>query len=87
MKILYFHQHFSTPAGSTGTRSYEMARALIKAGHEVTMVCGSYHGGVSGLDGSFNQGKRVGLVDGIQVVELELAYSNYQSFVERSWIF
>lgn len=87
MHVLYFHQHFSTPAGSTGTRSYEMARALVKAGHEVTMVCGSYSGGVSGLDGPFTGGKRAGMVDGIQVVELELVYSNYQSFIQRSWIF
>lgn len=64
-----------------------MARALVKAGHEVTMICGTYHGGVSGLDGPFQKGKRVGRVDGIQVVELELVYSNYQSFVKRSWIF
>lgn len=87
MKVLYFHQHFSTPAGSTGTRSYEMARALIKAGHEVTMICGAYHGGVSGLDGPFKKGKRVGRVDGIQVMELELAYSNYDSLIKRSGIF
>ncbi|MEA3467608.1 MAG: glycosyltransferase family 4 protein [Thermodesulfobacteriota bacterium] len=87
MKILYFHQHFSTPAGSTGTRSYEMARALIRAGHEVTMVCGTYHGGISGLDGAFNKGKRSGNVDGIKVVELELVYSNYQSLARRSWVF
>lgn len=64
-----------------------MARALIKAGHEVTMICGSYHGGVSGLNGPFQKGKRVGRVDGIKVVELELVYSNYQSFIKRTWIF
>lgn len=87
MRILYFHQHFSTPSGSTGTRSYEMARALIKTGHEVTMVCGSYSGGVSGLTNSFSRGKRSGLVDGIKVIELRLAYSNYDSFIKRSWTF
>jgi len=87
MKILYFHQHFSTPSGSTGTRSYEMARALVSAGHEVTMVCGSYHGGVSGLEGVFIKGKRCGEVEGIKIVELELAYSNYQSLLQRSQIF
>ena len=43
MNIIYFHQHFSTPGGSTGIRSYEMARMLIKKGHKVTMVCGSYN--------------------------------------------
>ena len=45
MKIIYFHQHFSTPKGSVGSRSFEMASALLRAGHEVTMVCGSYAGG------------------------------------------
>ena len=49
MNIIYFHQHFSTPSGSVGIRSYEMARMLIKKGHEVTMVCGSYNGGNTGL--------------------------------------
>jgi len=87
VKVLYFHQHFSTPAGSTGTRSYEMARALVKAGHEVTMICGNYHGGVSGLDGPFRKGVRRGTVDGIEVIELELQYSNYQSLLERSLVF
>ena len=87
MKILYFHQHFSTPAGSTGTRSYEMARALIAAGHEVTMVCGSYQGGVNGLSGPFVRGKREGVVDGIKVVEFEIDYSNYLSFTRRTLVF
>lgn len=87
MNILYFHQHFSTPGGSTGTRSYEMARALVKAGHNVTMVCGAYQGGVSGLQGAFVNGKRTGSVDGIEVIELELEYSNYQSFLQRTGVF
>ncbi|HAS22351.1 MAG TPA: glycosyltransferase WbuB, partial [Idiomarina loihiensis] len=49
MKVLYFHQHFSTPKGSAGIRSYQMARNLIRNGHQVTMVCGSYGGGNTGL--------------------------------------
>lgn len=87
MHVLYFHQHFSTPAGSTGTRSYEMARRLIAKGHEVTMVCGSYGGGKSGLSSKFDRGVRRGSVDGIEVVELQLPYSNYDSFLKRTWIF
>lgn len=87
MKILYFHQYFSTPDGSIGTRSYEMARALIKAGHEVTMVCGTCRGGVSGLESVPGKGTRTGCIDGIQVIELDLAYSNYDGFVKRSWMF
>ena len=87
MRILYFHQHFSTPEGSTGTRSYEMARALLNAGHSVVMVCGSYKGGKTGLNNEFNKGVRRGLVDGIDVIELELNYSNHDSFMRRTTIF
>lgn len=49
MKILYFHQHFSTPKGSAGIRSYAMAQSLIRNGHQVTMVCGSFGAGQTGL--------------------------------------
>lgn len=38
MKIIYFHQYFNTPEMSGGTRSYEMARRLVVAGHEVHMI-------------------------------------------------
>lgn len=76
MKILYFHQHFSTPRGAAGIRSYEMARRLLARGHQVTMVCGSYGGGNTGLEGPFTLGKRKGLVDGIEIIEFDLAYSN-----------
>lgn len=87
MRILYFHQHFSTPSGSSGTRSYEMARALVAAGHEVTIVCGSYREGKTGLKNDFKSGKRSGMVDGIHVIELKLVYSNHDSFIKRSEIF
>jgi len=87
MKVLYFHQHFSTPKGSTGNRSYEMARALIAAGHEVTMVCGSYSGGHTGLEVNFVKGRREGTVDGIHIIEFNLAYSNHDPFFKRSLTF
>ncbi|CAK8717229.1 Glycosyltransferase subfamily 4-like N-terminal domain-containing protein [Candidatus Electrothrix gigas] len=87
MRILYFHQYFTTPTGAGGIRSYQMARALVNAGHQVTMVCGSSSKSASGLTGAFTKGKRTGTVDGIQVIELELAYSNYLNLLQRSWIF
>lgn len=37
-KILYLHQYFNTPEMSGGTRSYEMARRFVTAGHEVHMI-------------------------------------------------
>ena len=38
MKIVYLHQYFVTPSMAGGGRSYEMARRLVAAGHEVHMV-------------------------------------------------
>ena len=87
MRVLYFHQHFSTPAGSAGTRSFEMARQLVAEGHTVTMVCGSYKQGRTGLEGPFRRGRRRGLVCGIEVVEFDLSYSNEHSFVRRAALF
>ena len=87
MKILYFHQHFSTPKGSAGIRSYAMAQSLIKNGHTVTMVCGSFGAGQTGLTVPFNNSIRRGIVDGIEIIEFELPYSNSLSFLKRILIF
>lgn len=87
MRVLYYHQHFSTPQGSSGLRSYHMAQALAKRGHRVTMVCGSYQGASSGLTGDFKNGYRTGVVEGVTVIEFELPYSNYDNFWRRSWTF
>lgn len=87
MKILYFHQHFSTPQGSTGTRSYEMAKRLIARGHQVTMVCGSGFMAKTGLKGEWRNGIRRGMVDGIDVIEINLVYSNYDSLPKRAMVF
>ena len=87
MRVLYFHQHFSTPNGSVGIRSYEMARRLIARGHQVTMVCGSYGGGETGIEQLFVKGKRRGTVDGIDIIEFDLAYSNSDGFIKRASTF
>lgn len=87
MKVLYFHQHFSTPKGSAGIRSYEMARCLIARGHQVTMVCGSYGGGETGLAEPFMNGRRRGTVDGIDIIEFDLAYSNADGLAKRALTF
>jgi glycosyltransferase involved in cell wall biosynthesis len=87
MKILYFHQYFSTPAGAGGLRSYETARTLLERGHQVTMVCAATARAQTGLDGDFQGGRRTGCVDGIEVIEFALPYSNYDSFLKRSITF
>lgn len=53
----------------------------------MTMVCGSYGGGRSGLEMPFVRGMRRGFVDGIEVIELELPYSNHDSLLKRSALF
>ena len=85
MKVLYFHQYFVTPWGTGGNRSYWMAEALIKKGHQVTIVCGSGHGD-TGLDGPFKNGMRRGYIGNIEVVELDLPYSNNLNLMSRSII-
>lgn len=87
MKILYFHQHFSTPEGTTGIRSYQMAKRLIARGHQVTIVCGTYGAGKTGLNHTFSKGYRRGQVDGIEIIEFNLAYSNQDNFISRAWTF
>jgi glycosyltransferase involved in cell wall biosynthesis len=87
LKVLYFHQHFVTPKGAGAIRSYAMARKLVERGHSVTMVCGSNTTGTTGLEGPFTKGKRNGEVDGIDVIELDLAYSNNDGLLKRAWTF
>jgi glycosyltransferase involved in cell wall biosynthesis len=87
MRVLYFHQHFSTPKGAAGIRSYEMAMDLVRAGHKVTMVCGSFGPGKTGLMQPFRRGRRSGNVDGIDVIEYDLSVSNADGYLKRSWIF
>ena len=78
MHILYIHQHFAIPSGSTGTRSYEFARRWVKAGHNVTVITGHYD--IGGLAFS----KATQKIDGIQIVIAGHRYSNKQTFIRRS---
>lgn len=87
MRVLYFHQYFTTPRGASGIRSYTMARRLTEAGHQVTMVCGSPDLADTGLSGPFRRGLRTGVVDGIEVIEFDLKYSNKDNFVKRTATF
>jgi glycosyltransferase involved in cell wall biosynthesis len=66
VRILYLHQFFLTRAGSGGTRSYEFARHLVTAGHEVVIVTA----GSSGPPGPR-------IVEGIRVVEVGAGHGDY----------
>jgi glycosyltransferase involved in cell wall biosynthesis len=84
LRILYLHQHYSRPTGSTATRSYLQARALAEAGHAVTLACGRYRGAETGLGGPFRHGRRTGAPDGFEVVECDIPCANAQSLPARS---
>lgn len=87
MKLLYIHQHFATPKGSGGIRSYQMARRMVARGHEVTMLCGRGTDGQTGLSGPFERSVRRGRIDGIDVIEVDLSYSNKDGFLKRTMTF
>jgi glycosyltransferase involved in cell wall biosynthesis len=87
MRLLYIHQHFATPKAAGGIRSYQMARRMIERGHRVTMLCGRGVDGQSGLSGPFVKGIRRGAVDGVDVIEVDLAYSNRDGFFKRTKTF
>lgn len=77
MKIIYLHQYFSTPEMYGGTRSYEMARRMVAAGHEIHMVT-SYREQVNDRQGWFQTNEA-----GIQVHWYPIPYSNHMSFRQR----
>ncbi len=78
MNVLYIHQYFVTPSEPGGTRSYWIARELVKRGHHVTMIT------------SANKNHEPGRVDvdGIEVVYVDNpAYNNYMSAPRKVWSF
>jgi glycosyltransferase involved in cell wall biosynthesis len=79
--VAYIHQHFSTRSGETGTRSYEMSRRLLAAGHRVTMICGASERARHPTRG----GGRVTEfdADGIRVLCVNEPYANRMGFVRR----
>lgn len=76
MKITYLHQYFHTPDVPGSTRSYEMARRFVAAGHDVNLITADRHA----KPGS---GWRVSDEAGIRVHWLPVPYSNEMSVRER----
>ena len=76
MKIIYLHQYFKTPDMSGGTRSYEMARRLVTAGHEVHMIT-SWTEDTDHTDW-FEED-----VEGIKTYWYPTSYNNAMSFSDR----
>src|SRR5690554_3559994 len=85
MKVLYFYQHFTTPSIGGGTRAYEFAKRLKERGHSVTIVCGETV--QLNLPETSTKGIFSGKVDGIDVIQIALPYSNRDGIAQRAWTF
>lgn len=81
MRITYLHQYFVPPDASGGTRSYEFARRLIAAGHQVRMITS-----VAMLPEKYmpSDGKTYETeIAGIPTVVIPVQYANEMSFAAR----
>jgi glycosyltransferase involved in cell wall biosynthesis len=84
MHILYLHQYFATPRGSTGTRSYEFARRWAAAGHKVTVLTSTAQLTPADLRDARTRGLVSRFhVDGIDVIALRVPYRQSMSFGRR----
>jgi glycosyltransferase involved in cell wall biosynthesis len=78
MRVVYIHQYFNTPRMPGGTRSYEMARRLVRSGHEVHMIT-SFREATS----QPRRGWWITNEDGINVHWISAEYSNRHGFRRR----
>jgi glycosyltransferase involved in cell wall biosynthesis len=80
LHILYLHQYFVPPDGSGGTRSYEMARRFVRAGHRVTLITSS---ALFPKRYEF-PARSVGIVmDGIELRVIRVPYANQMGYGRR----
>ena len=77
-QILYIHQYFKTPKEAGGTRSYWLAKALIKNGYNVTMLTTS---------NIIKNNVEKTIIDGINVIYLKVNYSQDMSIYKRLYSF
>jgi colanic acid biosynthesis glycosyl transferase WcaI len=84
MRILYLSQYFPPEVGATQTRAYEMARYLVSAGHEVTMLT-EVPNHPSGVIPPEYRGKLYERADleGIDVIRVWVKASPEKTFITR----
>lgn len=80
MHVIYIHQYFTTPNMSGGTRSFEMAKRVVAAGHRVSMITSNRE--ISSHSTWYTTNE-----EGIEVHWLPIAYSNYMSYPRRIFAF
>jgi glycosyltransferase involved in cell wall biosynthesis len=76
VRIIYLHQYFNTPEMAGSTRSYEIARRLVAAGHTVDLV-------TSWRQPAETKGWRQTEVAGMRVHWLAVPYSNQMGYRSR----
>ena len=77
MRIIYLHQYFITPEMAGGSRSYEMARRLVAAGHDVHVVTSDQDAGA--ISATWRETEEAG----IQVHWTPVPYSNDMGYGRR----
>lgn len=77
MKILYLHQYFNTPDMPGSTRSYELGRRLVAAGHEVELV--TSRRGTTATEATWT----VEVIEGMRVHWTPVPYDNKFSYHAR----
>ena len=84
MRVLYLSQYFPPEVGATQTRAYEMARHLVTAGHQVTMLT-EVPNHPSGIIPSEYRGRLYERSDleGIDVIRVWVKASPVKTFASR----
>lgn len=76
MRILYVVQHFSGPHGTSSVRAYEAATRLVRLGHDVTVLCGTFEGASpADFDAAASSG--------VEIVRSPILYGQAQTTVQR----
>ncbi len=83
MQILIFYQYFGTPKGGWSTRMYELPKCWIEQGHEVTVITSPY----DKSDISATKFIDRQIIDGIEVVIVNIKQSNKHSLLHRVFTF
>ena len=83
MNILIFYQYFGTPKGGWSTRMYELPKAWIAEGHQVTVVTTPYD--KSDIKATKFIDKQ--FFDGIEVIIINIKQSNKHALLYRAFTF
>jgi len=87
MNILYIHQYFATPLGTTGTRSYEFARRWVRSGHSVQVLTTTAQLTADDLRNAKGRFFKRFLIEGIDVLAVSIPYRQQMGILKRCMVF